>query len=179
MGGTIYWVATVTNTGLSNLYKYFWPSQQPWIQILFLFLSVYAVGAKSLQSCPTLCNPTDYIACRVLCSWDSLGKNTWVGCSALLQENLPDPVIKSASLMSPALGGGFFTINATRAYLIDQMVNNLPAMSETWIWSLGYEDPLEEGMATHFILAWRISMDRGSWQATVHEVTKSWTQLSN
>ena len=37
------------------------------------------------------------------------------------------------------------------------MVKNLPAMQETWIWSLGREDPLEKGMATHFsILAWRI-----------------------
>ena len=49
------------------------------------------------------------------------------------------------------------------------MVNNLPAMRETWVRSLGQEDPLEEGMATHSgILAWRIPMDRGAWQATVH-----------
>ena len=38
-----------------------------------------------------------------------------------------------------------------------QMVNNLPAMQETWVQSLGQEDPLEKGMATHSsILAWRI-----------------------
>ena len=47
--------------------------------------------------------------------------------------------------------------------------------------SLGWEDPLEEGMATHAsILAWRIflsSMDRGAWWATVHRVTKSWAGL--
>ena len=37
------------------------------------------------------------------------------------------------------------------------MVKNLPAMRETWVWSLGWEDPLEEGMAAHSsILAWRI-----------------------
>ena len=42
--------------------------------------------------------------------------------------------------------------------------------------SLGLEDPVEEGMATHSsILAWRILMDRGAWQAAVHGVTKSWT----
>ena len=52
-------------------------------------------------------------------------------------------------------------------------------MWEIWVRSLGWEDPLEEGMATHSnILAWRIPMDRGTWQATVHEVAKSWTQLS-
>ena len=58
------------------------------------------------------------------------------------------------------------------------MVKNLPTMWETWVCSLGWEDPLEEGMATHSsILAWRILMDRGAWQATVHGVAKSWTRL--
>ena len=38
-----------------------------------------------------------------------------------------------------------------------QMVKNLPAMQETWFRSLGWEDPLEKGMATHSsILAWEI-----------------------
>ena len=41
---------------------------------------------------------------------------------------------------------------------------------------LGWEDPLEEGMATYFsILAWRIPMDRGTWQAAVNEFAKSQT----
>ena len=54
------------------------------------------------------------------------------------------------------------------------MVKNLPAMRETWVQSLGWEDPLEEGLATHSnILAWRISMDRGAWWAAVLGVTKS------
>ena len=57
-----------------------------------------------------------------------------------------------------------------------QTVKNLPAMQETWIQSLGQEDPLEEGMVTHSsILAWRIPMDRGAWWATVHGVTESQT----
>ena len=52
-------------------------------------------------------------------------------------------------------------------------VKNLPAMQETWVQSLGWEDPLEEGTATHSsILAWRISMDRGAWWATVHGITE-------
>ena len=60
------------------------------------------------------------------------------------------------------------------------MVKNQPAMQKTWIRSLGWEDPLEEGMATHSsILAWRIPMDRGAWWATVDGVTKSQTQLSD
>ena len=53
-------------------------------------------------------------------------------------------------------------------------------MQETWIWSLGWEDPLEEGMATHSnILAWRLSKDRGAWQAAVHGVAKSQIQLND
>ena len=60
------------------------------------------------------------------------------------------------------------------------MVKNLPAMRKTWVQSLGWEDPLEEGMATHSsILDWRISMDRGAWRALVHGVVKSWTRLSD
>ena len=57
------------------------------------------------------------------------------------------------------------------------MVKNLPTMQETqetWVRSLGREDPLEKEMATHSnVLAWRILMDRRAWQATVHGVTKS------
>ena len=66
------------------------------------------------------------------------------------------------------------------ASLLAQMVKNLPVMQETWVQSLGWEDPLEKGIATHYrILAWRIPMDRGVWWATVHGVTKSWTRLSD
>ena len=54
-----------------------------------------------------------------------------------------------------------------------QTVKNLPAMWETWVRSLGQEGPLEKGVATHSsILAWRIPMDRGAWQATVHGVAE-------
>ena len=59
-------------------------------------------------------------------------------------------------------------------------VKNPPVMLETWVRSLGWEDPLEEGMATHSsILAWRIPMDRGACGAAVQGVPKSWTQLSD
>ena len=67
-----------------------------------------------------------------------------------------------------------------RSFLVAQKVKNLLAMRKTWAGSLRQEDPLEKGMATHSsILAWRISMDRGDWQATVHWVAKGWTQLSD
>ena len=61
------------------------------------------------------------------------------------------------------------------ASLVAQLVRNLPAMRETWARSLDWEDPLEEGIATHSnILPWSIPVDRGSWRATVHGVTKEW-----
>ena len=48
---------------------------------------------------------------------------------------------------------------------------------ETWVLSLDQEDPLEKGMATHSILAWRIPMYRGAWWATIHRVTRRQTWL--
>ena len=61
-----------------------------------------------------------------------------------------------------------------------QMVKHPPAMWETWVQSLGWEDSLEKGMAIHSSIgAWRIPMDRGDWWAIVHGVAKSWTQLSD
>ena len=60
------------------------------------------------------------------------------------------------------------------ASLVAQLVKNLPAMWETHIGSLGWEDPLEEGTATHFsILAWRIP-----W-TMVYGIAKSRTRLSD
>ena len=64
-----------------------------------------------------------------------------------------------------------------RASLAAWLVKNLPAVQETQVTSLGWEDPLEKKMATHSrILAWKNPMDRGAWKATVHGVTKSQTR---
>ena len=63
------------------------------------------------------------------------------------------------------------------ASLVAQMVNR-PVIQATRVSSLGWEDPQEEEMATHYsILAWRIPIDRGAWRATVHGVAESQTQL--
>ena len=60
--------------------------------------------------------------------------------------------------------------------LVAQTVKNLPAIQETQVCSLGWEDPLEKKMAIHSrLLAWRIPMDRGPWGVTVHRVAKSHT----
>ena len=73
-----------------------------------------------------------------------------------------------------------YPLQSSWAFLVAQMVKNPPAMREIWVWSLGWEEPLEEGMATHSsILAWRIPVNRGAWRATVHGVAKSGTRLSD
>ena len=67
------------------------------------------------------------------------------------------------------------------ASLVAQTVKNLHVTWETWIWSLGQEDSLEKGITTHSsVLAWRIPWtEEPSKLHIVHEVTKSWTWLSN
>ena len=61
------------------------------------------------------------------------------------------------------------------------VVKILPAVRETretQVWSLGWEDCLEEGLVTDSIIrAWRIPWTRGAWQAVVHGVAKSWAWL--
>ena len=53
-------------------------------------------------------------------------------------------------------------------------------MQEAWVRSLGWDNPLEEGMAPHSsILACYIPTDRGAWEATVYGVTTSQTRLSD
>ena len=72
-------------------------------------------------------------------------------------EYLLNPGIELVSLMPPALAAGFFTTSTPWASLEVQMVKNLPVMQETWVQSLGWEDPLEKGIVTHSsILAWKI-----------------------
>ena len=57
-----------------------------------------------------------------------------------------------------------------------QLVNNPPAIWETWVQSLSQEDPLEKEVATHSsILAWEIPWTEGAWWATVHGVAKGQT----
>ena len=61
------------------------------------------------------------------------------------------------------------------------MVKNLPAMQEAHIRSLGWEDPLEKGKATHssWYSCLENSMDRGAWRAAVHGVAKSQKPLKD
>ena len=65
--------------------------------------------------------------------------------------------------------GNLMDLPINQGFPSGSAIKNLPAMQETqetWFWSLGQEDPLQEGMATHSnIFAWRIPVDRGAWWA--------------
>ena len=76
---------------------------------------VSLVCAKSLRSCPTLCDPMDCSPPGSSVHGDSPGKNTGVGCHALLQGNLPHPGIK---LASPARGAVSFPLSQREAPVV-------------------------------------------------------------
>ena len=81
--------------------------------------------------------------------------------------------------VAPGEGIGY-PLQYSWASLVAQMVKNPPVMRETWVQSLGWVIPLEEGMATHSsMFARRIPMDRNAWWATVHGIVKSWMLLSD
>ena len=99
----------------------------------------------------------------------------WASLVAQMVKNLPamqeTPTSIPRSGRSPGEGIGY-TLQYSWASLVSYMVKNPPAMWETWVRSMGWEDLLEEGIATHSrIPAWRIPMDRGAWWATVHRFT--------
>ena len=114
------------------------------------------------QSCPTLSDPMDcslqgssmhgIFQARVL-EWGAITFSR-------KKDSLPIPVF---------LGFPGGSDNEESSYSVGDLVQ-----------SMGWEDPLEEGMATHSsILAWRILVNRGAWWTTVHGVAKSQTQLSD
>ena len=93
----------------------------------------------------------------------------WASLVAQLVKNLPAVQRDTGSIpgsgRSPGEGIGH-PFQYSWASLVAQMVKNLPAMREPWVQSLGWEDPLEEGMATYSsILAWRIPMEPGGLQS--------------
>ena len=148
--------------------------------------------AKSLQSCPTLCDPMNCSLSgssvhgilqartprapgksglhargegeRVL----ALESREGTRASRRVEEGLSTPP-KPFSVFSAA------KCKETLFYsLVAQLVKNPPAMRETWVQSLDWEDPLEKGTATYSsILAWRIP-----WTVQSCTVIKSWTRLS-
>ena len=71
------------------------------------------MSAQLLQSCPTLCDPMDCSPPGSSVHGDSPGKNTGMGCHALLRGNLCNPGIEPVSLMSPVMASKFFTTSTT------------------------------------------------------------------
>ena len=99
----------------------------------------------------------------------------WFLCPAMTDPACVWPVPFSAglNLTKFCLHGRFTPLRVlSRDSLLAQMVKNLTAMQENRVWSLGWEDPLEKGMATHYqYCCLGNSMHRGAWQAAVHGVT--------
>ena len=120
---------------------------------------------------------------KLICPWDSPGKNRGVGCHFLLQGIFPTQgsnpgllycrqilyrwatgealqfcrEIKNIDSWNISVFIFFSCLHCCRASLVAQLVKNLLAMRETWVLSLGWEDPLEKGTATHSsILTWWI-----------------------
>ena len=89
--------------------------------------------------------------------------------------NAEDPSLIPGSGRSAGEGIDY-PLQDSWASLVPRLVKNMPAMQETWVRSLGWEDPLEKGTSTRSsIIAWRIYL----MDCIVHEVTKSQTQLRN
>ena len=112
---------------------------------------------------------------------ERLRGSDWIRCSVYSDADQvflsQYPLVRAKSMWKFIIAHMYACIWAS---LVAQQVKNLPATWETWVQSRGWEDLLEEGMATHFsILACRIFMDRGPWWATVHGVAKSQTWLRN
>ena len=127
----------------------------------------FVLHAEWLQSCPTPCNPVD-CSPQAPQSTGFSRQESWSGSPFPSPGDPSDPGIQLACPVSPELAGGFFITNATweARFVLDitsidtlmaQTVKNLPAVQETWVQSLGREDPVEKGMATpSSILACRI-----------------------
>ena len=119
-------------------------------------------------------NPAEFHIFRRCSANFSWIKSNWISANKLSFES------SSLKDMNDASWYYWRTIQWRIYFLVAQTVKKLPVMWETWVRSFGWEGPLEESMATHSsTLAWRISMDRGAWQATVHGVAKSRTRLSD
>ena len=81
-----------------------------------------------------------------------------VGKESAFHAGDPGSILGSGRSTGEGIG---YPLRYSRASLVAQLIKNLPAKRETWVQSLGWEDPLEKGKATHSsILAWRIPWTR-------------------
>ena len=133
-----------------------WPSLplQVWVELVRAHGFVCAGSVA--WSHPTLCNPSN-CSLPVSSVHGISQQEYWSGLPFPPPGDLPDPGIAPKSPASPALQADSLPTEPGGSPSLEaQMVKNRPAMCETQIQSLGWEDPLEKGMATHSsILAWR------------------------
>ena len=129
-------------------------------------------------------NITDYLIKKLKVSNWPLYITWWLlgfpGSSAGKEStcNAGDSISSPGWERSPGEGIGY-PLQYSWASLVAQIVKNPFAMWETWVRSLGWEDPLEKGLSTHSsILAWRIPVDRGAWRLQSMR-SQSWTGLSD
>ena len=172
---------------------------------LFLHLHTSAAAAKSLQSCLTLCNPIDGSPQKLPRPWDSPGKNTGEGCHCLLQcrkvkseSKVTQSCLTLRNPMDCSLPGssvhGIFQARVLEWVAIafshsnastsqSYTLSRLPWWLRQQRIHLQYRRPGFDSWVGK--IPWRRewqptpAMDRGAWQATIHRVAKSWTQLSD
>ena len=150
------------------------------------------------QSCLTLCNPVDCSPPGSL-SMEFSRQEYWSGLPFPSPGDLPDPGIKprSPTLQADSLtseppgkptyllpqGKSLQLSMATLGFGLPQWLSGKesPAMQETLVQFLGWEDPLKDGMATHPLQYSCLENPhgQGAWWATVHRVSRSRTRLSN
>ena len=138
-----------------------------WAQDSALGLSATAVS-ESWMSAATFAKVASARQPMLLASYIQLAepRSRIMPVSSLLRETGKTGFFLLPSKFMKSCNGRFCThrkdvkkhqVDKKQASLVAQMVKNLPAMQETWIWSLGWEDALEKGVATHSsLLAWRI-----------------------
>ena len=97
-----------------------------------------------------------------------------VAFSSLFYSTITEQHLGKSSSVLQMLLEHLFAADYSKASLVTQMVKNPPAMWQTWIQSLGCEHPLKEGIHTAVFLP----IDRGTWWAAIHGITKSWTRLN-
>ena len=98
--------------------------------------TLWAVGvvlAKSLQSCPTFCDPMDFVARQALLSMEFSRQEYWSGSPYPSPGDLPDPGIEPESLKSPVLPGGFFTTSATWEAQWESSLPNTLTAEYLWV----------------------------------------------
>ena len=123
-----------------------------------------------------------------------LSLKVWIKGGIILATGFPDSSVgkefacnegDTSLILGPGISAGEgigYPLQYSWASFVAQLVNNLPAMWETWVWSLGWEDPLEKGKATHSsILAWRIpgtGQPGGLPSMGSHRVGHNWSDLA-